>query len=291
MKITAFTSLVIVLSGGLFTYPSFSEEKGQGERPDLRKLDKDGDRSISREEAGPEIWSRLGTLDKNGDGKVSGDEFPRPGGGNGTPGAGKGNPGEFFKQLDKNGDGALSKEEVPAQAWERIGKLDKNGDNTVSKDEFAAGAKERMGMSGGFFENLDKNKDGQLTESEVPQGWDRISKADRDKDGAISKEEMAAARAFMEKNDGPMGKFEGRGKGPDGGPGAIFEKYDVDKDGKLTKEEVPAELWAKLSRADDDADGRVSKEELANVYQKMPGMNPAKKEDGPKRPSFEKTEG
>jgi Ca2+-binding EF-hand superfamily protein len=286
MKRTALIATVIVSTVGLFNFSSFSEEKGKGERPDLRKLDKNNDRAISQEEAGPEIWSRLGKLDKNNDGQVSGDELPRPGGGKGGPGeGGKGNPGEMMKQLDKNGDGSLSKEEVPAQAWERIGKLDKNNDNTVSREEFAAAVKDRVG-SGDFFGNMDKNGDGKLTENEVPQAWERISKADRDKDGAVSREEMGAARAMMEKSGG---KGPG-GPGPDGGPRAIFERYDGDKDGKLTKEEVPGEMWARLSKADDDADGRVSREEMAKVYEKMEAMNPGKKDDAPKRPALEKTE-
>ena len=263
------------------------KEKGKG-RPDLQKLDKDGDKAISKEEAGPKLWERLGKLDKNSDGKIAGDEFRRPGGGLGPDGKAK-DRGEFLKRLDKNGDGNISKEEAPEQVWERLSKLDKNNDGAVSKDEFPT-----RPQPGEFFARMDKNSDGKLTKDEVPeQFWERIGAADSDKDGAVTKEEMTKGIMARMRARGMDGKG-GKGRAA-GGPGPIFGRFDKDSDGKLTKEEVPAEMWSKISRADDDADGTVSKAELEAVYKKMRDANPNRapkkkaddKPDRPKRPEFD----
>lgn len=284
------TVILCILTLGLSSL-SHAEEKGKANRPDFKSLDKNGDRAISEEEAGPQIWARLGKLDKNGDGKVAGAEFVRPGGGEGMSRP-KGNPGEFMKRIDKNGDGNLSKDEAPEQLWARLSKLDKDGDNSISKEEFAA-ARNGGGSRDGneeIFARIDKDNDGNITESEAPQFWEKLSKADKNSDGSVSKEEWLLARSYMDR----MGKggMKGRGKGgpQPGGPNAIFGKYDEDKDGKLSEAEVPAELWAKLSKADDNADGRVSQEELANVYSKMREMNAPNVPSVPKRPQMEDKE-
>ena len=48
----------------------------------------------------------------------------------------------------------------------------------------------------------------------------------------------------------------------------MISRYDADKDGKLSKTEAPAELWERLSKADENADGLVSKEELESVLRR-----------------------
>lgn len=255
---------------------------GKGDGSFFRDMDKDGDKAISKAEAG-ERWERLGKLDKDGDEKVTmqemmgarpgGPEGGAPKGGPGGPGGPQAGRGEFFKNADKNNDGKVSKDEVPAEAWERLSKLDKDSDGALSKEEMAAmagrGAPGGPGVGGPqMFERADKNKDGKISKDEAPeQAWERLGKLDKDGDGAVSKEEMAAMA-------GPGGPG-GPGGGPQGGPGAMFSRFDTDKDGKLAKSEVPAEMWEKLSQADENADGLVSKEELEGAYSKRAG-NPGK---------------
>jgi hypothetical protein len=265
---------------------------GKGDGSFFRNMDKDGDKAISQAEAG-ERWQGLGKLDKDNDGKVTMQELMagRPGGPNGPgsgpgkpeggPGAGrgKGAPGEFFKNADKNSDGKLSKDEVPAQAWERLGKLDKNSDGAVTKEEMAAmtggpggpgGPGGGKGAPGEFFGKADKNGDGKITKDEIPaEGWERMSKADKNNDGAVTKEELAGAFAGRGGPGAGPGRPGGPGAGgPQAGPGAMFSRYDTDKDGKLSKSEVPAEMWEKLSKADENADGLVSEKELQGVYRR-----------------------
>lgn len=68
----------------------------------------------------------------------------------GAKGKGKGDPAAAFAKLDKNGDGKISKEEFmaspaatkdAAKAEESFKKRDKNGDGSLSKEEFAPAKK------------------------------------------------------------------------------------------------------------------------------------------------------
>jgi Ca2+-binding EF-hand superfamily protein len=133
--------------------------------------------------------ARFKAMDKNGDGKVSRDEFP------GRP--------AMFQRVDTNKDGFLEASEVKAlaasapkaaanpagagaQPGARIMAMDKDGDGKVSKAEFA-------GMPA-MFDRLDTDKDGALTKDEAakaPQLMTEFLRAmDTDGDGKISRDEF-----------------------------------------------------------------------------------------------------
>ncbi len=48
----------------------------------------------------------------------------------------------------------------------------------------------------------------------------------------------------------------------------IFKKFDKNNDGKLTAKEVPAKLWARISKADANKDGAVTRKELVAFMRK-----------------------
>ncbi len=112
--------------------------------------------------------------------------------------AGRGNfdPDRLFGFLDTNNDGKLTRSELPDRAKERAGKIfDKLGKDEISKEEFFAAARKfrpqaapgkkpgkRPGQKPGpkpgqagdkqvteFFKRFDKNSDGKVTMSEVPE--------------------------------------------------------------------------------------------------------------------------
>ncbi len=290
---------------------AISKEEAGDKWERLGKLDKDGDGSVTVQEL---MAARGGKGKGRPDGgpgdKPKGKPGDRPEGKDGERPKGgprDGAPGEMFKRADKNNDGKISKDEVPEQAWERLGKLDTDGDGAVSGEEAKAGRPEGgrpgEGRPGGppskeeaaeRFAKADKNGDGKLSKDEVPaEHWERLGKLDKDGDNAVSKEEMAALAAMMRQRSGKGGPEGGRGKGgpPEGGPGAMFDRFDKDEDGKLAESEVPEEMWAKVRKADDDADGLVSKAEFDKVMSQRDGRKPGgdKPGDGEKkkRPALE----
>lgn len=101
-------------------------------------------------------------LDKNHDGVISKDEWPRAA--------------EGFTRLDANSDGVLSQDELlraatPRQAMRQqrinrqiqrqVRRMDTNGDRTISREEWRGKAD--------LFDRMDADKDGLLTAAEIRQ--------------------------------------------------------------------------------------------------------------------------
>jgi Ca2+-binding EF-hand superfamily protein len=153
--------------------------------------------------------AKFKAMDKNGDGKVSREEFP------GRP--------QMFERVDANKDGVLEASEVKAlaasvakaapagaaQPGARIMAMDKDGDGKVSKAEFVGAP--------AFFDRLDSDKDGSLTKDEAAQGpkvmLDLLRAMDTNGDGKISRDEFR-------------------------GPAERFDQLDADKDGFVALDEI-----------------------------------------------------
>ena len=105
-------------------------------------------------------------------------------------------------RADKDGDGRVSRAEANAAATERTNewfdKLDLNKDGYVTQEETRQARETRRGeMREAFdehFKAADANSDGQLSLDEVqanmPHMADRFSTIDKDKNGMLSKEEL-----------------------------------------------------------------------------------------------------
>lgn len=117
------------------------------------------------------------------------------------------NPGEALKnqgismELDRDADGKITRAEakVDRTLASRFGKLDINGDGVLTKDEvegkLGAGAQPATAVSAGPFDfaRLDIDGSGKLSRKEA--GSDaalsaKFSKADSNKDGELSKDEI-----------------------------------------------------------------------------------------------------
>ena len=151
-------------------------------------------------------------LDANSDGKVTKDEVM-----------------QVFAKVDADGDGSITKDEMLKSIHSAISqrpgvgfspKSDRpagppaaRGGDGVGRPPFGGGPMGRGPQSGGprgaspsgaagrlgppstsfLLERFDKNKDGKLTKSELPEFiWDRLSKADANSDGEITKDEIEA---------------------------------------------------------------------------------------------------
>ena len=77
---------------------------------------------------------------------TQGDGPPQTAGG---PRGGGGDPAAFFKRMDKDGDGKLSGDEMPAQMKERMTGADADKDGSITLKEFQAAAKNFGGGPGG----------------------------------------------------------------------------------------------------------------------------------------------
>lgn len=110
----------------------------------------------------------FGEMDKNGDGKVTKEEFMAF-------------YGHAFDQMKKDGQGNVTVESVTVYYSARFKFLDKNGDGVITKDEYAT------------TPGMDTNRDGKVTLDE----WSaflvaEITVMDADKDGKVTPQEYNA---------------------------------------------------------------------------------------------------
>lgn len=150
-------------------------------------------------------------------------------------------------------------------------KLDANGDGAIDRSEAA-----QHPRLAGKFDQLDKNKDGNLAKEEMPRYHGRgfgknghgqhgtMMKLDTDKDGRISRAESTAGQTKSAER---------------------FDRMDVNKDGYIDR--ADRELRAKqrtdewFAKADTDKDGKLSRAEVdASRSQRMEHRGPR----GPRGP-------
>lgn len=120
-------------------------ERGPGRPPGgppiIAALDADRDGEISSEEIENAV-AALKKLDKNGDGKLTREEMFGDFGGRGPGGRPGGfNPEQFVARIleaDKDGDGKLSKDEAPERMRDRFDQIDGNKDGFIDKAEITA---------------------------------------------------------------------------------------------------------------------------------------------------------
>ena len=107
------------------------------------------------------------------------------------------------------------------------------------------------------FDHLDQNEDGELTQDELSrEHWDRLSDADADETGAVTKDELKAARPSER-----MIALLPSGAQPH------FENLDLNQDGVLSEREVTQRLWHRIIQADVNQDAGVSLHELDDLRQ------------------------
>ncbi|MHC4848366.1 MAG: EF-hand domain-containing protein [Planctomycetota bacterium] len=231
-----------------------------------------------------QVEATLKRLDKNGDGKIGGDEIP-------TKGA------AFWKRMDRNRDGAIDSVELTAafeargggrdrgnNMGKRILKMDADKDGKVSqaewkgpaeafarfdgdndgfltKKEIDAGAK-RMRRRGGWkngpsealFRRMDTDGDKRITKEEWKLNPELFARFDANGDGAISADEVMPADQRQ-----PM-------RGGDGG-GAFLRRFDKNGDGAIDAKEFPNER--RFAAMDRDGDGVLTKDEIEQAFDKQ----------------------
>jgi Ca2+-binding EF-hand superfamily protein len=104
-----------------------------------------------------------------------------------------------------------------------------------------------------MIQRFDENGDGKLEVSELPermQGF--LGKADTNKDGVLSADELTAAREAFH------AKFAGKSLDP----ATVLKNLDKNGDGKLEADEIPPRMQKFISKADTNGDGALSLDEM-----------------------------
>lgn len=196
-------------------------------------LDTDHDNALSAAEidAAPAV---LKALDRNGDGRIAGDEFPAGRGrgeGRGRGGSGVGDeapaapptPDEMAATLmafDKDGDGKLTKKEAPERLQGMFARADTNHDDALTADEIKAAAAAQPQPTANRPAGGPEGRRGEGGREGGPPVDVLFGALDQDRDGALSADEVAAAPASLRKldtnGDGTLSLnelFGGRGRG------------------------------------------------------------------------------
>ena len=129
----------------------------------------------------------------------------------------------LIDRFDENGDGKIEESEVPENMWRRLGDLDTNGDGAITADELnAAGGNDRRGRGrrggGQLMRALDTDKDGKLSKAEIAAASTALLTLDKDENGELSAEELRGQRNSRER--GERGERRGGRGGDDEGHGA-----------------------------------------------------------------------
>ena len=276
----------------------------------FKKLDANGDGQVAADEVSDDqkrLFTRLLRSDKNEDGKLSLEEFlagttedrpeRRPESapeGRRPDGGGPGEAEAIFSRADANNDGKVTLDEVPEDRRERFKQMmeraDANGDKALTREEFVRGFMlARGGQPGapqpggprpsgdpqpgdGVFRLLDTDKDGRLSTKELAEAGETIKKLDRDSNGEVSREELAAG--LMPPPPPPPAR-PAAGTPPQGGRFdpqtmlARLKESDKNGDGKWSKDELPERMRENFDRIDQNKDGSVDEAELKQMFAMM----------------------
>jgi len=184
-------------------------------------------------------------------------------------------------KADTNGDGNVSFEELsavrPKVTREAFARLDRNGDGVLNRaDRQAAAAQQapqagkqagarKPGGAAAKIRACDKDGDGRVTFEEFSAGFpqatrERFDALDRNRDGALSKEDADGARAGADRNpsERPVNRED---------IGAKLRAADVNGDLRVSLPEAKAAMPRitpeQFGRLDKNGDGFISKDDRA----------------------------
>jgi Ca2+-binding EF-hand superfamily protein len=223
-------------------------------------------------------------VDRNGDGRISRDEFltAPPHGPDGRVGAlHRARRAKVFARIDMNGDGHIDQAEREASLKRWFARRDLNGDGRLSYEELRAARKRWQAWRGEEpIKRAQRGGTGQTARKHPPKRPRGIARFDRNADGAVSFAELSVARAgrmeAIDRNrDGRVSfdEFVNRGDDSAGGPQSrrrswrarLFVRIDRNRDGYITPDEHARALRRWFERMDTDRDGLISAEEMATA--------------------------
>ena len=184
----------------------------------------------------------------------------------------------LLERFDKDGDGRLAGEEIPGEGKIDLAKADRNSDGGIDLFELTLVISERAGERGGDgnmlarkLKEMDGNQDGVIEKAEWKGPPERFDRVDADHDGKITEAEVKQALSAMGGGDG---------RWMDKGADAAFRRFDADQDGRITAEEWKGRPES-FQFLDANKDGAITREELtpkgpAGMRRKGPDLRSGK---------------
>jgi Ca2+-binding EF-hand superfamily protein len=171
----------------------------------------------------------------------------------------------FFEEYDRDKDGRLTRDELPPRLRHAFDKIDADKDGKLSREEVHRGVaflQPRRRPSDVVFIVIEMSDCDEGCAEEVQRMYDVLRKLDRDKNGKIDPDELAAMRRQIvgERVD------------------SIFEELDADRDGKISRAEAKGEVRRNFDALDLNKDGYVDRAELMQAAQAKPPAAPGKGE-------------
>jgi Ca2+-binding EF-hand superfamily protein len=171
--------------------------------------------------------------------------------------------GRFLQEHDRDKDGRLSREELPPRLRHAFDKLDADKDGKLSREELLHGIaflQPRRRPSDVVFVVIEMSDCDEGAAEEVQRMYDVLRKLDRNKDGKIDPDELAAMRRNIveERVD------------------ALIGELDEDRDGKISRAEAKGEIRRNFDVLDRNKDGYVDRAELMQAAQAKPPAAPDK---------------
>jgi Ca2+-binding EF-hand superfamily protein len=248
----------------------------------LRTSDKDGDKKLSKEE----FAAGLKETDQPRAPLGEAGERDRPGAGNPQD---RRRLDESFNRTDANSDGKIVKDEMPEPLRDRFGQfLERQGVESADKEQFGRfmAIAMQQGRPGAgrpgegrppLFVALDADNDGELSSGEIEAASKALLKLDKNSDGKLTREELGPPGGLGRPGEGRPGEGrppEGRGRFIPEQLQARLKQADKDSDGKLSKDEVekaelPPFLKEGFGRLDANSDGSLDTDELQRMVERF----------------------
>lgn len=230
------------------------------------QFDANHDGTVTKAEVDTHIASQIKQFDKNGDGKLSLDEFQAL-----WLQQQHERTVRAFQHFDVNGDTELTQAEMAQPYTRLVQRLDRNGDGAIEKTELKpsrdhggwghergrwghhadASGHDRGGDAMKLFDQVDANHDGKVTQAEVDAYVaGRIKTYDKNGDGQLSLAEFQGL--WLNRMHERMVR--------------AFQHFDTNGDGQVTQAEMAQPFQRFAQWLDHNGDGGVSKGEMTRPH-------------------------